>query len=122
VKRSDDDRAAHSATVEIFPSETSSTVNSILYVLVGGCVAVVIVLRFLEKEAAGRIRIDEINLAVAALFIAALAGSAFVLKNTRWGRRLRWRANRKLIDQDVQVWTDARTKGHVRKPPTGPIA
>ena len=94
--------------------------NNILYVLIGGGVAIAIVLRFLEKQV-GRPRIGEIDLAVAALFVAASAGSAFVLMNTRRGRRWRWRARRKQIEEDVQVWTDARTKGHVRRPPVNRV-
>jgi hypothetical protein len=92
--------------------------NNILYALIGGGVAIAIVMQFFGGQ---KHQIGEIDLAVTALFVAALAGLAFVLMNTRWGRRWRWRAKRKQIDQDVQVWTDARTKGHVRRPPVGPI-
>lgn len=92
--------------------------NNILYVLIGGGVAIAIVVQFFGGQ---KHPIGEIDLIVAALSVAAFAGSTFVLMNTRWGRRWRWRVKRKQIDRDVQVWTDARTKGQVRRPPVGPI-
>ncbi len=65
--------------------------NRILYLLVGIGFAVAVVAAFFEQQTVGHLKISETGLALAALFIFALAFAAFVLTYTRWGRRTRWR-------------------------------
>jgi branched-subunit amino acid ABC-type transport system permease component len=93
--------------------------NGILYFLVGGAIACAIVLAFLQQQDVGRI--SSTDVAVAVLFVSALAAAAHFLTYTRWGRRLRSRLEQKEIDEDDRVRTNARTKGEVRTPPLGPL-
>jgi hypothetical protein len=88
--------------------------NGILYFLVGGGLACAIVLAFLQKQDVGKI--SSTDVAVAVLFVSALAAAHF-LAYALWGGRLRSR----LEDEDDQVRTNARTKGEVRTPPLGPL-
>lgn len=92
----------------------SESMDRILYVLIGGCVAVAMVAAFIAKQ--GTRQISEMDVALTAAFIAVLAGSAFVLTQTHWGRSVHRRSKRKLNDQDAKVRANARTKGEVRRP------
>lgn len=89
--------------------------NRILYVLIGGGVAIAMASAFFARQDLGKI--SERDVALTAVSIAILAGAAFVLTQTRWGRRLSWRSKRKLNEQDAEVRANARTKGEVRTPP-----
>ena len=95
--------------------------DRILYVLIAGSVAAAIISAFFGESASGRLRISEVGLASAALFIWALACAAFVMMHTRWGRRMQWRFKKKQNDHDAEVRANARTKGEVRTPPLGPL-
>lgn len=93
--------------------------NGILYLLIGGCVAGAIAVAFFQKQDIGKI--SSTDAFVATLFISALAGAAYILMYSRWGRKVRSRFERKLADADDRVRTNARTKGEVRKPDFGPL-
>jgi ABC-type transport system involved in cytochrome bd biosynthesis fused ATPase/permease subunit len=84
--------------------------NGILYSLVGGAITSAIVLAFLHKKDVGRI--SSTDVAIAVLFVSALAAAAY----SRWGRRFKSRLDQKTLDEDDRVRTNARTKGEVRIP------
>jgi hypothetical protein len=89
--------------------------NRILYVLIGGSVAVAMASAFVARQ--GARPISETDVAVVAAFIALLAVAAFILARTRWGRKIDWRFRRMLNGRDAEVRANARNKGEVRKPP-----
>lgn len=95
--------------------------DRILYLLVGIGVAIAMTAAFSERQTVGRLKISETDMAIAALFVFVLAYAAFALRHTRWGRRVRWRFDKKTGDHDAEVRANARNKGEVRPPPPGPL-
>jgi hypothetical protein len=93
--------------------------NGILYFLIGGSVAAVIALAFFQKRGFGTI--GSTDMIASAAFLSGLAAATCILIYSPWGRRLTSRLQRKANDEDERVRRDARTKGLVRKPPTGPL-
>jgi hypothetical protein len=92
--------------------------NRVLYFLIAGCVAAVTTLAFFQQRDIGRSSTDIVAIAV---FFSVLATATCILIYSRWGRSLRSWLERKAIEEDEQVRSDARTKGMVRKPPLGPL-
>lgn len=88
--------------------------NRILYILIGVGVAAAMVSAFGTRP--GFRPIGEVDVALTAAFIWLLAFAAFILKHTRWGRRIVWRFKRRVNEEDAEVRADARNKGKVRKP------
>lgn len=88
--------------------------DRILYILIGVGVAAAMVSAFGTRP--GFRPIGEVDVAVTAAFIWLLAFAAFILKHTRWGRRIVWRFKRRVNEEDAEVRADARNKGEVRKP------
>ena len=93
--------------------------NGMLYFLTGGSVAAVIALTFFQKRDFATI--GSTDLIASAAFLSGLASATCILIYSPWGRRLTSRLQRKANDEDERVRRDARTKGLVRKPPTGPL-
>lgn len=88
--------------------------DRILYILVGGGVAAAMVSAFGTRP--GFRPVGEVDVALTAAFIWLLALAAFILKQTRWGRRIDWRFKRKIEERDADIRANARNKGGVRKP------
>ena len=93
--------------------------NRILYCLIGCGVAGAIMAAFFQKQNLAKISSTDVGLAL--LFAALLAGAAWLMLHSPWGRKLKARSDRKFMEQDDRVREDARTKGLVRKPPLGPL-
>ncbi|MGX9392169.1 hypothetical protein ACWX0K_22345 [Nitrobacteraceae bacterium UC4446_H13] len=86
--------------------------DRILYVLVGIGVAAAMISAFGTRP--GFRPVGEVDVAVTAAFIWLLAFAAFILKHTRWGRRIDWRFKRSVNEKDAEVRANARNKGEVR--------
>jgi hypothetical protein len=93
--------------------------NRILYFLIGCGVAGVIASAFFQKQNIAKIGSTDAGLAL--LFVALLAGAAWVMFYSPWGRRLKSLSDKKFNEEDDRVREDARTKGKVRTPPLGPL-
>jgi branched-subunit amino acid ABC-type transport system permease component len=87
--------------------------NKILYVLIGGAVAVVIGIRLFDNQASRPIKFDETDLAAAALCLLATAAGLLFLTQTRLGRRFKAWIDKRNRDDDDRVRT---TPGKVREP------
>lgn len=88
--------------------------DRILYVLIGIGVAAVMVSAFGTRP--GFRPVGEVDVAATAAFIWLLAFAAFILRHTRWGRRIVWRSKRRVNEEDAEVRANARNKGKVRTP------
>jgi hypothetical protein len=92
----------------------ANSMNGILYLLIGGCVAGAAAFAFFQKQDIGRI--SSLDVLVTVVFLSALAATTCILIYSRWGRRLRSRFDQKAMDADDRVRTNARAKGEVRPP------
>ncbi len=88
--------------------------NRVLYLLIGGSVAGMIALAFLQQQDIGRASSRD-ALAVFGFCLAA-ATTVCLLIYSRRGRQLRLRLEQKEIDEDDRTRTNARAKGEVRPP------
>jgi hypothetical protein len=86
--------------------------NRILYCLIGCGVAGAIMAAFFQKKYLAKITSTDFGMAL--LFVALLAGAAWLMLYSPWGRRLKVRSDKKFMEQDDRARHDARTKGKVR--------
>jgi hypothetical protein len=87
--------------------------NRILYFLIGGSVAGVIALAFLQKRDIG----SSTDVVAAFAVVSVLAAATCILLYSRSGRRLSSWLRQKAVEEDGRVHSNARTKGKVRRPP-----
>jgi hypothetical protein len=91
--------------------------NRILYFLLGGCIAGVIALAFLQTRNTG----SSTDVVATFVFLSVLAAATCILRYSRWGRSLSSRVQQKAVEEDERVHRNARTKNEVRTPPLGPL-
>jgi hypothetical protein len=91
--------------------------NRILYFLIGGCVAGVIALTFLQQQDIG----SSTDVVATIVFLSVLAAATCFLLYSRWGGRLNSWIRQWAAEEDERAHSKARTKGEVRTPPLGPV-